>query len=136
MNRTKIVNKDQGIFLSIWVDWIFITVLYFLAMGFIVISNDGTASVYIFSFISWFVPLDIWKFVDLFQGFQWLLLLPLLVSALFFGEFIGKKRIPNPYWRMLFNLAVLLCLTMIFDLIVLHQLSPMPNLSVGPIITL
>lgn len=123
---------NRHFFLSLWFFWFFITLIYLLTFftgGWV----RGNWNYGINNILGFFTPMGFGNLVGSIaqhynphttiesflltanHNYKWIITFPLLFLTLFIGDKIGKKFIPSPIVRVIYNLTILVFLTMVLD---------------------
>ena len=121
--------EKRSFWLSIWVWWAALTILYLA-----IFTGSGVKSNYIrfitAPLIGLFVPIGFGNFIGSINqnGYGpekikngWIIIFPLLLLTLYIADKIAKKFAFNIILRIFYNLAILFILTLVVDIILWHR---------------
>ncbi len=111
------MKLNKNLFCSLWIFWFVITALYLLT--FVGGGVEGNWNYGINNILGFFTPMGLGNLAGSFdRSTKWVITLPLLFLVLFIGNFIGRKFLNSVLVRIVYNLIILILLTMAMDLII------------------
>ena len=125
-------TKLKRLLANLWFDWILLTIVYIVLLFIFGLSTTSYILAGLVVILGIFVPFGVFNFVAMFSphintgdmqfyspaiSYAFIYIIPLFFLVMFSGSYIGKKYITKPWLRFVFNLVVLLLLTIGVDLI-------------------